>query len=263
MQPDAAPASAAPSAALIVESATGVEVSLPVAGPGARALAFVLDWLIRAILFVAWYVVAALLYNRSWSILAPLEPDAAWFGGVVIPAAAIFFLYHYVLEIAMRGRTPGKRMAGVRIVARDGSVPLLAALLTRNVFRLIDSFPAFYTVGLIATMLTRDHVRIGDLAAGTLLVYERARPAGVEDVSRAVLGSRLDATSAEVLSELLLRWERLEPHARRRLAQRLLARHATRAGASPPAGEAGADGPAPGDRALRERLERLARGGSA
>jgi uncharacterized RDD family membrane protein YckC len=159
---------------LAVDSATGVDVSLPIAGPGARALAFVVDWHIRVILLLAWYLTAAVLYNGRWSIGAPFEPDTLWFAAVVVPPVTIFLLYHVVLELAMRGRTPGKRMAGVRIVTRDGNIPGLGATVTRNVFRLIDSFPLVYSVGLIATMLTRDHVRIGDLAAGTLLVYDRA-----------------------------------------------------------------------------------------
>src|SRR6202008_2402288 len=116
----------------------------------------------------------ALIYNRRWSFIAPLTPDAKWFVLVVTPAAATYFLYHIGLEIAMHGRTPGKRMAGVHIVARDGGSPSIGALLTRNVFRLVDSLPLFYGVGLIATLVTRDHVRIGDMAAGTLLAYERA-----------------------------------------------------------------------------------------
>ena len=71
---------------------------------------------------------------------------------VVAPAAAIYFLYHLVLEMAMHGRTPGKRMAGMHIVARDGSSPSIGALLTRNVFRLVDCFPLVYGVGLVATL---------------------------------------------------------------------------------------------------------------
>ena len=53
-----------PARNLVVDSVTGVELTLPVAGPGARSYAFIVDWLIRAILFIAWYGVAALIYNR-------------------------------------------------------------------------------------------------------------------------------------------------------------------------------------------------------
>lgn len=231
---------------LVVDSATGVDVSLPIAGPGARAFAFVIDWHIRFVLLLAWYLTAALLYNGRLSIGAPLEPDTLWFAAVVIPPAAIFLLYHPVLEIAMHGRTPGKRMAGVRLVTREGNAPSLGALVTRNVFRLIDSFPVLYSVGLIATMLTRDHVRVGDLAAGTLLVYDRTE-APLFPGSRA---AQLDASSAEVISELLQRWDALDPAARRKLAEKVLTRHST---AVDPARHSG-------DADLREKLTRLVQG---
>ncbi|HVO47719.1 MAG TPA: stage II sporulation protein M, partial [Steroidobacteraceae bacterium] len=152
--------------------ATGVDVRWTIAGPGARALAFLIDWGFRAILAVAWYVLGALLYNHDWSFSPPLNPHAGWFIAVVLPAAAIYFLYHPLLETATGGRTPGKRMTGVRIVSRDGGIASFGALLIRNVFRLVDSVPVTYAVGLVTTLATREHVRIGDLAAGTLLVYQ-------------------------------------------------------------------------------------------
>src|SRR5690242_12256985 len=94
-------ARAGPGPDLVVDSATGVEVSLPVAGPGARSYAFVIDWHIRLVVAIAWYVVGALIFNGEWSLRTPLEPNAAWFGLVLLPAAAIYLLYHPVLEIAM------------------------------------------------------------------------------------------------------------------------------------------------------------------
>ena len=158
---------------LVADSVTGVEVVLPIAGPGARSFAFLIDWCIRSILSVAWFVVSALVHNARWSLAQPLIPDAAWFIFVLTPTAAIFLLYHPVLEISMRGRTPGKRFAGVRIVTRTGWSPGVAALLTRNAFRIIDSFPLVYGVGLLVTMMSREHIRVGDFAAGTVLVYQR------------------------------------------------------------------------------------------
>lgn len=223
-----------PARDLVVDSVTGVDLALPLAGPGARCYAFIIDWLIRAILFVAWYGVAALIYNRQWSFSAPLSPDAKWFVLVVTPAAAMYFLYHFVLEVAMHGRTPGKRMAGVHLVARDGSPPGVGALLTRNVFRLVDALPLLYGVGLIATLVTRDHVRIGDMAAGTLLAYER---------SDFVLAPK---PGLEAVHELLLRWETLDVEVRRKLAATLLSRHGLSDSAH--------------DAELRAQLESLLRG---
>jgi len=207
---------------LIVDSVTGVDLALPVAGAGARCYAFAIDWSIRAVLFTAWYCVAALLYNGRWSFVAPLSPDTRWFLFVVTPAAAIYFLYHLALEVSMHGRTPGKRMAGVHIVMRDGSVPTASALLIRNVFRLVDSLPLLYGVGLVATLVTTDHLRVGDMAAGTLLVYERGDVALPQ-------GRALDTSDIEIINDLLLRWQALDPGARRRLAVAILSRHATAA----------------------------------
>jgi uncharacterized RDD family membrane protein YckC len=214
---------------LVVDSVTGVDVALPVAGPGARSFAFLIDWHIRTILSVAWYVVAAIQHNGAWSIAAPLSPDSSWFVYVIAPPAAIYFLYHPMWEVITRGRTPGKRMAGVQIVGRDGGAPGVGALLTRNVFRLVDSFPIAYAVGLVATMLTRNHLRIGDLAAGTLLVYVHHETyvhpdAPLPDYAgERSPGPQLDSATTEVVSELLHRWDSLDTDARDRIAHKLLA----------------------------------------
>lgn len=235
---------------LVVDSVTGVDLALPVAGAGARCFAFIVDWLIRATLFSAWYGVAALLHNGRWSLAAPLNPGARWFIFVVAPAVGIYFLYHIALEVALHGRTPGKRMAGIHIVARNGSLPSVSALLIRNVFRLVDSLPLFYGVGLVATLVTRDHVRIGDMAAGTLLAYERAdlvlpdRPPG--HARDRLLGT----ADAEIVNELLLRWSSLDSTARRSIAIAIVSRYM----------DAAAPRPDDSDDALRAHLERLTQG---
>lgn len=237
-------------AELVIDSATGVEVALPLAGAGGRAYAFVIDWHIRTAFALAWFGAGAAL--QAWwsrgtvSLELPFDPGPAWFLGVVLPTAAIYFLYHPVLEVLLRGRTPGKRIAGLRIVTREGRTPGLGALLVRNAFRLVDSFPALYCVGLVATLVTRQHVRIGDLAAGTVLVYERERrlpwrAGGGDAVPRVALAQ------VEVLEELLERWDDLAPASRRALACDLLGR----AGAPPPAIDAD-------DATLRARLAALA-----
>jgi uncharacterized RDD family membrane protein YckC len=230
---------------LSIDSVTGIDVSLPVAGPGARSFAFLIDWHIRLVVALAWYAAAASVYNGHLSLAVPLTNNAVWYGAVVLPASAIYFLYHCVLELAMRGSTPGKRAAGVRIVARDGGPPGAGALLVRNVFRLVDSLPLFYCVGLVATVVSREHLRIGDMAAGTLLVYEQRGEARLP-VSAAPPGTaRLDAQAAELVAELLERWTSLTPESRAQLARRLLVVHGSTAAAD-------AD-----DAALRAVLQRL------
>jgi len=206
---------------LRVDSATGIDVTLPLAGAGARSYAFVADWHIRAVLAFAWYATAALLYNGSLSLAAPVHADARWFGAVLVPALVLYFLYHPVLEVLMRGSTPGKRMAGVRVVARDGGAASAGALLVRNVFRLVDSLPAAYGLGLTLAVVTREHVRCGDMAAGTLLVYERAG----QELALTLEGvGSLDIATAEIVAEVLARWSGLTIPARTALARALLQR---------------------------------------
>ncbi len=200
--------------------------------------------------FTALYGVAALVYNRRWSFVAPGNPDAKWCVLGVTPAAACYFLYHFVLEIAMHGRTPGKRMAGVRIITRGGGSPGVGALLTRNVFRLVDTLPLLYGVGLVAAFATRDHVRVGDMAAGTILVYERPDVALPEPSATRLAGDRtLNRSDAEIIAELLSRWPQLESAARQRLAAEILAQHGV-----------GGSTRTQIDSEMRAQLERLLRG---
>jgi len=170
----------------------------------------------------------------------------------VLPALGIYFLYHPAVELAMRGRTPGKRHVCIRVVTRQGAPPSAGALLVRNVFRLIDSLPGFYGVGLGVMMFSQESLRVGDMAAGTVLVYERdARDEGIPQAAAQRMGA-LDSEGAEIAADLLGRWPSLEPQARVRLARQLLQRYL-------------------GDKAdltdadelqWRARLERLARPGS-
>ena len=155
---------------LRVTGLTGVELSLPIAGPGSRSYAFIIDWHIRVLLALAWFGIGWLVLKLiSSKISAHLRLELlGWTAS--LPAALIFVLYHPLLENLMRGRTPGKRIAGVRLVTRKGGLPSVGAILMRNVFRLLDSIPMFYFVGLAACVFTTDRVRIGDLAAGTVLI---------------------------------------------------------------------------------------------
>jgi hypothetical protein len=97
------------------------------------------------------------------------------------------------------------------------------AILIRNVFRLIDSLPAFYVIGLFTTMLTRDHVRVGDLAAGTVLVYlprhDRKAAARQQSLARQ---TRLAPDVADLVCDVLERWDQLDPEVRHQVALKLL-----------------------------------------
>ncbi len=239
---------------LSIKSVTGVDVELQIAGPGSRSYAFLIDWHIRLLLGVLWYIVATF---ASGSVLGARLTGGSAVITTVAPALIIYFFYHPVLELAMRGRTPGKRMAGVRLVTRDGEIPSFGAILLRNVFRLLDAAPAFYVVGLMCVIFTRQHVRVGDLASGTLLVIDAADA----ERSLAVLGSsagvgRLNPQVVELVHELLERWNSLDEGTRVNLARSLLAKIEPQA--------ATGDGPvSSGGLELHARLQTVLRGGAA
>lgn len=209
-----------------ISSATGVDLQMNIAGAGARSYAFVIDWHIRVLLALAWWIVMHFLIVGSFSLV---ERESDFFYEYVflamLPAAGIYFLYHPVLEILMRGRTPGKRIAGVRVVTLDAEAPGLLAHLIRNLLRLLDSLPAGYVIGLAAAMLTEKSVRIGDMAAGTVLIYdsdargEKLNSAPVDPDAIKLYG----LAKAELGQDLLDRWDSLEDTRRMELALKLLA----------------------------------------
>ncbi len=234
---------------LIVTSPTGVDVELAIAGPGSRSYAFIIDWHVRLIGALAWFAVVSLLETGATQL--NFKTPAAVVALTIAPAIAIYFLYHPLVEVAMRGRTPGKRMAGVRIVNRQGGTPSVLALLIRNAFRLIDCLPVFYGVGLCMTIFTRQRVRLGDLAAGTLLVHDGdSESKALAQLATLSLNPALDADTLALGNDLLLRWNDLQSSVRCNLARELLARIASANGS--PAVQVTTD--TRGDEILKERL---------
>ena len=202
-----------------VQSVTGVDLTLVIAGPGTRSYAFVIDWHIRLLLAAAWLLIAYYVFDVALTV-----KSAAGFLSI-LPASIIYFLYHPILEVALRGSTPGKRMAGVRIVSRDGGPPGTSALLIRNIFRLMDSLPAAYMLGLISCFVTANRVRVGDMAAGTLLVLDNAAAEkSLLRIEALATRSQLSLDALELLDQVLERWDSLESASRGQIARSLLRR---------------------------------------
>ena len=244
-----------------IEGATGVDLTLSVAGPGSRSYAFLIDWHIRVLLALAWLIVALIIVKgaASWRAFAA-RPGAAGAFLILLPALVIYFLYHPVVELFMRGQTPGKRMAGVRIVDRHGGIPGVGAILIRNIFRLVDSLPAFYVVGLASTFVSAQRVRIGDLAAGTVLVVDERAASGnfleVAGDGRANADlAAMDLAAMDLAAQILERWPELSADRRGSIARTLLERIL----GMPEAARICALG----DAALKDALARLARGSAA
>jgi len=160
---------------LSIDTPELVAIEMPLAGIGSRFIALLVDYLIWGAGFV---VLAALLLLILPAILTFSRVTATW-------AWAIFLLLFFVLnwgyftlfEALWNGRTPGKRVARIRVIQRSGRAIGLFESMARNLVRYIDQLPGFYAVGVITMFVTRQHQRLGDLAAGTLVVRDREQPA--------------------------------------------------------------------------------------
>lgn len=208
---------------LVLKSVTGVNVELQIAGPGSRSFAFIIDWHIRLIFALIWFI-TAMTAMGLWGQGVVRAFDGFW-QIVLLPPVIIYFFYQPVVELIMRGRSPGKRIAGVRVVTRQGEIPSFGAILLRNVFRLLDSLPSFYALGLAMVIITSRHVRLGDMASGTLLVIDATESEQSFDVLSRGTGTGTSPTSAqafELVHELLERWTALELTARNDVARALL-----------------------------------------
>ena len=233
---------------LTVRGLTGVDMTLRVAGPGTRSYAFVVDWHIRVLGVLAWGLLAVLLRREVPAAAAGKPAANPVMIALMVGAGLTYFLYHPVLELALRGRTPGKRIAGIRIVTAEGEMAGAGALLMRNLFRLIDSLPFLYLVGLICCFVTPQRLRIGDMAAGTVLVLdETASTRSLSRLGAILRGSPLPLETLRLIQDLLDRWNALEEPRRLALARALLAKMESRRDAAELA--------AMDERALRALLE--------
>jgi uncharacterized RDD family membrane protein YckC len=212
---------------LQIQTSEGLDYQLEIAGMGARSHAFIIDWHIRLLLALTWLVAIGLIFFTWQEIKTTFsrEHSSAYALILLLPAGFIYFLYHPVLELIMAGRTPGKRMTGIRLVNLQGHTPGVASILLRNVFRLIDCLPGFYFLGLAAVALTRNQVRIGDLAAGLVLVYDDTiNLKAMQQMTHLALHSRISSNDQALLLDLLSRWKELSSERRIHFAQQFLNR---------------------------------------
>jgi uncharacterized RDD family membrane protein YckC len=151
-----------------------VDIEMPLAGIGSRFIALLVDSLIAIAGMVVLFV---LVVEFGPSIGAFSKISGQWAVALVIFIVFLLFWGYFTLfEAFWNGRTPGKWAAGIRVIQRSGRAIGLFESMARNLVRYIDMQPLpFYAVGVIAIFVTRQHQRLGDLAAGTLVVHDRAQ----------------------------------------------------------------------------------------
>lgn len=228
---------------LELETPERVAVSLELAGIGARAFA----WLADAVCVFLLWVTALLVYSFSGDLFREIQ--ALSFAGQLLAVLSVLMAgwgWDVAWETLGGGRTPGKRLAGIRVVRADGGPPGLGESLVRNALRAVE-LPLGYAPAILAVVLGGRRQRLGDLVAGTLVVRQGRYDLSRYDAAEPGAGRRfpqlrgrahaaLDAGGFERLGDFLRRRAELEPAARARVASRLAAALAHRAGVEAPPG---------------------------
>src|SRR5216110_1189999 len=220
---------------LAIETPEHLVLELELAGVGSRIAAAACDAVLLGVLsFGLGLGLAALLTGR--------ESAGAWSTLVAVLALLALFLlfwgYFLLFEALNHGRTPGKRLMGIRVVMDTGHPITFAAAAVRNLVRIVDMQPLFtYQVGLAFVLFHAQNKRLGDIVAGTVVVRDRPENLQLASVAadRAAEPEALEAGPPELadeefrlLDQLLERLQGLEGAVRRRLTAELVARFAPR-----------------------------------
>lgn len=163
---------------LVVNTPESVDLKLELAGLGSRFLAVAIDTLIQMAVLLLILLVALLAGWVDPNVTAQAEKTMESSLGIALLLLAVwllFYFYYVLFEVAWEGQTPGKRLAGLRVLDRSGRPASAGALVIRNLVRLVDSLPMpiAYPGGVISFLSTPLGQRLGDLAAGTIVMRER------------------------------------------------------------------------------------------
>lgn len=136
----------------------GVEIGLHIAGPVVRAQAWLLDFLIRLAIWAVLGMTLSYLGNFGFGVFLVCAFGLEWF-------------YPVLFEVYRRGQTPGKIACGLAVVHDDGRPVGWGAAFTRNTLRFADFMPFLYAAGYLACLCNAEGKRLGDLAAGTVVIH--------------------------------------------------------------------------------------------
>lgn len=150
-----------------------VSLKFKIAGLGSRATANIVDWFILILINVA-VSLSIILIGKMIPDLHPIPTVSNYVYAVMIILLFLLLWGYFVFfEFFASGRTPGKMLVGIRVIQENGQSITFLASAVRNLFRIIDFLPALFLLGILMIFFHSRHKRIGDIAAGTLVVYQR------------------------------------------------------------------------------------------
>jgi uncharacterized RDD family membrane protein YckC len=215
-------------AELRIRTPEGITFAYPLAGPVTRCLAWIIDFLVIVAMILATWICMAWLFA--------VNPDVAG-GFITISLLVVPVAYGVMLEWFWRGQTVGKRAFRLRVMDADGLRLQFHQVLMRNLGRFVDILPGFYLLGGLTCLISRKSQRLGDIAAGTIVVHHRKLfEPDLEQLlgtkfnslrSQAHLCARLrqrtSPEEARIALQALIRRDEFEPAARVRLFAELAA----------------------------------------
>jgi uncharacterized RDD family membrane protein YckC len=162
---------------LTIDTPEQVAIRFPIAGIGSRFLALLTDSVVQGIAYAILFFIFFLILTSA-PRLAGMIVDRAGEKWLIAAILLVVFLlrwgYYTVFEAFWNGQTPGKKLCKLRVIRDSGRQITFFESLTRNLIRAVDSLPGFYAIGIITMLCNRRSKRLGDFAAGTLVVHERA-----------------------------------------------------------------------------------------
>ena len=187
---------------LAIDTPENVVFGYEVVGIGSRFLAALVDTLLIAALQFLVNGVLLLILANFYSLLGGEEN---WILAIVgLIAFAFLWGYYILFEMLWNGQSPGKRMAGLRVIRADGTPITLAESVIRNLVRIVDFLPIFYGVGVVTMFVNSQGRRLGDLAASTLVVRVQDRVT-LEDLASDERPLAPVITSASI-EEMVAQW---------------------------------------------------------
>jgi uncharacterized RDD family membrane protein YckC len=213
---------------LTIETPEQTALEFPLAGIGSRFLALAADTLLQ--LAIVW-VLIMLLLAFSFSLAKFSKIAGLWTAAVFILAMfSVQFGYFALFEVLWNGQTPGKRWTHLRVIKDDGRAISAYDAILRNLLRIVDALPTMYAVGVVTMLISRENKRVGDYAAGTVVVHEKPLQ-GVSSIwqqtaasAQPLMGIQLPQLTVEELQlveAFLNRRSSLDPDVRRSMAHRI------------------------------------------
>lgn len=161
---------------LDIHTPENVAFGYQLAGIGSRFIAALADTLIIVLLQIIANLLLLLIIGPSLGAGLEARDSRAlsWAAALIgLIAFGLLWGYYIFFEMWWNGQSPGKRLVGLRVIRSDGTPISLSEAIIRNLIRLVDFLPLYYGVGVITMFIDAQARRLGDLAAGTLVVYDR------------------------------------------------------------------------------------------